>query len=75
MKTRNCLTESPAYHGAGREAGTPGEYRNISGNEATAWGLVTGARLAGLEIMLRLIPDHAGVAVSCTIWRVSSSSV
>jgi 2-oxoglutarate ferredoxin oxidoreductase subunit alpha len=34
----------------------PGEYRNISGNEATAWGLVTGARLAGLEIMYGSYP-------------------
>ncbi|MEZ4287075.1 MAG: 2-oxoacid:acceptor oxidoreductase subunit alpha [Polyangiales bacterium] len=29
----------------------PGTYRNIAGNEATAWGLVTGAKLAGLSIM------------------------
>jgi 2-oxoglutarate ferredoxin oxidoreductase subunit alpha len=35
---------------------TPGEYRNISGNEATAWGLVTGARLAGLEVMYGSYP-------------------
>lgn len=34
----------------------PGEYRNISGNEATAWGLVTGARLAGLEIVYGSYP-------------------
>jgi len=34
----------------------PGEYRNISGNEATAWGLVTGARLAGLQIMYGSYP-------------------
>jgi len=34
----------------------PGEYRNISGNEATAWGLVTGARLAGLEVMYGSYP-------------------
>ncbi|MGB5311199.1 MAG: 2-oxoacid:acceptor oxidoreductase family protein, partial [Polyangiales bacterium] len=35
---------------------TPGEYRNINGNEATAWGLVTGARLAGLEMMYGSYP-------------------
>jgi 2-oxoglutarate ferredoxin oxidoreductase subunit alpha len=35
---------------------TPGEYRNISGNEATAWGLVTGARLAGLKVMYGSYP-------------------
>ncbi len=34
----------------------PGEYRNISGNEATAWGLVTGAKLAGLEIVYGSYP-------------------
>ena len=35
---------------------TPGEYRNISGNEATAWGLVTGAKLAGLQVMYGSYP-------------------
>ena len=35
---------------------TPGEYRNVSGNEATAWGLVTGARLAGLKMMYGSYP-------------------
>jgi 2-oxoglutarate ferredoxin oxidoreductase subunit alpha len=34
----------------------PGEYRTISGNEATAWGLVTGARLAGLEMVYGSYP-------------------
>lgn len=34
----------------------PGEYRNISGNEATAWGLVTGARLAGLQVVYGSYP-------------------
>ncbi len=34
----------------------PGEYRNISGNEATAWGLVAGAQLAGLNIMYGSYP-------------------
>ena len=34
----------------------PGEYRNISGNEATAWGLVTGAKLAGIEIVYGSYP-------------------
>ena len=34
----------------------PGEYRNISGNEATAWGLVAGAQLADLEIMYGSYP-------------------
>jgi 2-oxoglutarate ferredoxin oxidoreductase subunit alpha len=35
---------------------TPGEYRNISGNEATAWGLVAGARLAGLNMVYGSYP-------------------
>ncbi len=34
----------------------PGEYRNISGNEATAWGLVAGAKLAGLEVVYGSYP-------------------
>ena len=34
----------------------PGEYRNVSGNEATAWGLVTGAKLAGIEVMYGSYP-------------------
>jgi 2-oxoglutarate ferredoxin oxidoreductase subunit alpha len=35
---------------------TPGEYRNVNGNEATAWGLVAGARLAGLDMMYGSYP-------------------
>ncbi len=35
---------------------TPGEYRNINGNEATAWGLVAGARLAGLDMVYGSYP-------------------
>ncbi len=35
---------------------TPGEYRNVSGNEATAWGLVTGAQLADLKMMYGSYP-------------------
>ena len=34
----------------------PGVYRNISGNEATAWGLVAGAQLAGLDMMYGSYP-------------------
>ncbi len=34
----------------------PGQYRNISGNEATAWGLIAGAKLAGLDIMYGSYP-------------------
>ncbi len=35
---------------------TPGEYRNVSGNEATAWGLVAGAQLAGLQMVYGSYP-------------------
>ncbi|MBK8262100.1 MAG: 2-oxoacid:acceptor oxidoreductase subunit alpha [Nannocystis sp.] len=34
----------------------PGHYRNINGNEATSWGLVAGAQLAGLKIFLGSYP-------------------
>ena len=34
----------------------PGVYRNVTGNEATAWGLLTGGRLAGLELVLGSYP-------------------
>jgi 2-oxoglutarate ferredoxin oxidoreductase subunit alpha len=34
----------------------PGVYRNITGNEATAWGLVAGAQLAGLKLFLGSYP-------------------
>jgi 2-oxoglutarate ferredoxin oxidoreductase subunit alpha len=34
----------------------PGEYTNITGSAATAWGLVTGASLAGLELMFGSYP-------------------
>ena len=33
-----------------------GTYRNINGNEATAWGLVTGAKLAGLPVFYGSYP-------------------
>ena len=33
-----------------------GEYRNVQGNDAMAWGLATGARLAGLELLYGSYP-------------------
>ncbi|PCC73356.1 2-oxoglutarate ferredoxin oxidoreductase subunit alpha [Nannocystis exedens] len=33
-----------------------GHYRNVTGNEATAWGLLTGGKLAGLELVLGSYP-------------------
>ncbi|MCA9651122.1 MAG: 2-oxoacid:acceptor oxidoreductase subunit alpha [Myxococcales bacterium] len=34
----------------------PGEYRNITGNEALAWGLAAGGRLAGLPVLFGSYP-------------------
>ncbi len=34
----------------------PGHYRNVTGNEATAWGLIAGGRLAELELVLGSYP-------------------
>lgn len=34
----------------------PGHYRNVTGNEATAWGLIAGGQLAGLELVLGSYP-------------------
>ena len=34
----------------------PGTYRNITGNEALAWGLAAGGRLAGLPVMFGSYP-------------------
>ena len=34
----------------------PGEYRSVDGNQALAWGLVQGAKLAGLPIMYGSYP-------------------
>jgi 2-oxoglutarate ferredoxin oxidoreductase subunit alpha len=34
----------------------PGHYRNITGNDALAWGLVAGGRLAGLDIVFGSYP-------------------
>ena len=34
----------------------PGTYRNITGNEATAWGLVAASKLSGLDVMLGSYP-------------------
>ena len=39
-----------------RAALEPGTYRNITGNEATAWGMVAGAKAAGLELFLGSYP-------------------
>ncbi|MEM9071770.1 MAG: 2-oxoacid:acceptor oxidoreductase subunit alpha [Myxococcota bacterium] len=35
---------------------SPGEYRNVDGNQATAWGLLAGAELAGLPLFYGSYP-------------------
>ncbi|MEK6649918.1 MAG: 2-oxoacid:acceptor oxidoreductase subunit alpha [Bacteroidota bacterium] len=35
---------------------SPGRYRNITGNQATAWGLMAAAKKAGLELFLGTYP-------------------
>ena len=39
----------------------PATYRNVTGNEATALGFVTGARAGRPAAGVRQLPDHAGV--------------
>ncbi len=39
-----------------KAAVAPGTYRNITGNEALAWGLAAGGRLAGLPVMFGSYP-------------------
>ena len=34
----------------------PGVYRNVTGNEATSWGLLAGGKLAGIELVLGSYP-------------------
>src|SRR5262245_59838308 len=44
-------TQAFAKHSIGPKAKLPaGKYRSITGNEATAWGLMTGAKLAGKDL-------------------------
>ncbi|SHF29526.1 2-oxoglutarate ferredoxin oxidoreductase subunit alpha [Mariniphaga anaerophila] len=51
----NLQHETPTYivHSADIENGT---YRNINGNQATAWGLIAAAERAGLELFLGSYP-------------------
>jgi 2-oxoglutarate ferredoxin oxidoreductase subunit alpha len=39
-----------------KAAYAPGLYRNVTGNEATAWGLIAGCRAAGVQMMLGSYP-------------------
>ncbi len=37
----------------------PGKYRNITGNQALAWGLMTAAKRSGCALFLAFVSDHA----------------
>ena len=53
------VAELPSYvipYEVNRASLEPGEYRNIMGSQATAWGLTMGAKLAGLTPMLGSYP-------------------
>ena len=47
----------------------PGTYRNITGNLALALGLVAAGQLGRAAALPRHLPDHAGLATSCTSCR------
>ena len=38
-----------------------GEYVQVTGNQALAWGLIAASRLAGRAALPRQLPDHPGV--------------
>ena len=54
-ETAELPADVPLFH-VGEADIAPGLYRNITGTEALAFGLVTGARLAGLEILFASYP-------------------
>ena len=47
----------------------PGTYRNITGNTALAYGLVAAGAAVRAAGVPRRLPDHPGVATSCTSCR------
>ena len=54
-ETAELPTDVPLFH-VGEADIAPGLYRNVTGTEALAFGLMTGARLAGLEILFASYP-------------------
>ena len=54
-ETAELPTGTPLYS-VGRAEAEPGLYRNVTGTEATAYGLLTGARLAGQELLFASYP-------------------
>jgi len=62
----NLQHQTPTYivHSADIENGT---YRNISGNQATAWGLLAAAEKAGLELFLGSYPITPATDILSTL--------
>ena len=52
----------------------PGTYRNISGNLALSYGLVAASRALRAAALPRRLPDHPGLATSCTSSASTSGS-
>jgi 2-oxoglutarate ferredoxin oxidoreductase subunit alpha len=53
----------------------PGVYRTVTGTEALAWGLVTGAQLAGLKLMFSSYPITPASSVLHVLARLKSYDV
>ncbi len=53
----------------------PGLYRNVTGSQAMAWGLVTGARLAGLDLTFCSYPITPASQVLHTLASLGSFGV
>lgn len=62
--TLQYLTPSYIVHSADIE---PGTYRNISGNQATAWGFIAAAEKAGLELFLGSYPITPATEILSTL--------
>ncbi len=62
----NLQHQTPTYivHSADIESGT---YRNISGNQATAWGFIAAAEKAGLELFLGSYPITPATEILSTL--------
>ena len=54
---------------------TPGLYRTVTGTEAVAWGLVTGARLAGLKTVFSSYPITPASSVLHVLSRLKAHDV
>ena len=53
----------------------PGQYRNITGNDALAWGLVAGGRLSGLRIVFGSYPITPASTVLHALARLKNYGV